>query len=275
MKHALHALLLVLVAVCVVALVPAAQEPAERDGEAAPWSPWHDALHALSPRDPLAYFEVAEEILDASQSAEAGDGEELRDLARQLFGLAGAIDPSGFGRSACLALADLAHDRSERERFQALANLLPGRDLLSIWSPRTTDEPVAPSDALALSEALGHYRQGRGNRALAVLQRHDTDRILDRFGHLLPGGPERFLEDCKHYTNGKKPTIFEGGIVRMLILESALLAGTERSWSGEVLLTAAQPLIEIDPDQLDQMLDADASRPYFVNGNFERMPADE
>ena len=262
------AVLVCAVASGVIAFAPAAQT----ENRAGPvWQPWREALCALNPSDPLAYIELAEDIVDAAHTADTRSANELRALARQLFGLAGALDSSAYGRSACLALAELATDESERERFFALAKLLPSRDVLASWLPSAGDEPVSPSVALALSEALGHYRQGQGNRALSLLQKHDMDAMLARFGDLLPGGPERFLEDCKHYTGGRKPTIFEGGIARMLILESALLAGTERSWAGEVLLTSAKPLIEIDPSRLDEMLGVDASRPYFVDGQWERV----
>jgi len=253
-----------------VAFAPAAQS----DGDApAAWKPWQTQLEALSPNNPLAYIELAEDMLDAAESAEMRTGNELRLLAQQLIALAGSIDSSGLGRSACLALAELSTDKFDRERFSALANLLPSRDVLSTWSPSARDEPISPSVALALSEALGYYRQGYGNRALSTLQRQDTEKVLARFGHLLPGGPQRFLEDCKHYVNAKKPPLFESDITRLLSLEAALLSNTERSWAGEMLLTGGTPLIEIDPDQLDEMLDVDVTRPYFVNGSFERVPA--
>ena len=240
----------------------------------AAWQPWSERLHALSPGDPLAYIEIAEEMVDSAQSAELRNATELRQLARHLFGLAGAIDPETFGRSACFALAAMSDDEQEKARFRMLADWLPGRDVLHSWTAAERDEKqVTPGMALALSEALGFYRQGHGNRALSLLEKHDLEAMLERFGDLLPGGPERFLEDCRHYTGGKKPTIFEGGIARMLILESALLSGTERSWAGEVLLTSARPLVEIDPAQLDEALGVDATKPYFVNGQWERVVA--
>jgi hypothetical protein len=260
-------------ALCVVAssVIELAAAPQEGNQASESWAPWRDELRALSPSDPLAYIELAEDMLDAAHTVDTRSGNELRQLAQQLFGRAGALDPSVYGRSACLALAELSSDKMERERFLALAKLLPSRDVLAAWSLGAHEQPVSPSVALALSEALGYYRQGLGNRALSTLQKHDTETVLERFGDLLPGGPDRFLEDCKHYVGGRKPTIFEDGIARMLILESALLAGTERTWAGEVLLTTAPPLIEIDPSRLDEMLGVDASRPYFVNGSWERV----
>lgn len=257
--------LLAAIAVTTLGLAPQAGDPV--------WEPWREQLEQLDPRHPLAYIELAEELADAAHTGGKERDAALRDLAKHLFALAGAIDPAKFGRSACLAIASMSEDRNERDRLLALADLLPGRDVFRAWAPTMEEEEaVSPTTALALSEALGYYRQGHGNRALALLDKHDLRPVLTRFGDLLPGGPERFLEDCKHYTGGRKPTIFEGGIARMLTLEAALLGGKERSWAGEVMLTGAAPLIEIDPANLDEMLEVDATRPYFVNGSFEASP---
>lgn len=246
---------------------------ATQDEAADGLQPWEGRLSALKPTEVSAYFELAEELVDASRFPETTNANELKTLAKQQYGLAGALDTATYGRSACLALADLTGDRLERERYLALAGLLPGRDVMATWSRQPGDETISPSDALVLSEALGWYRQGQGNRALSILQRASDGELLRKYGHLLPGGAERFLEDCKHYTNGKKPTLFEGSVARLLVLESALLAGSERSWSGEVMLSTAAPLIEIDPDRLDEMLGVDVTKPYYVNGAFARVPA--
>jgi hypothetical protein len=257
----------------ILALLPifaAAQDRGASSDEA--WRPWAQQLAALKPTDAEAYIYLAEELLDASLSMDTRSANELQQLARHLFGLAGALDPAGTGRSACLALADFTSDPRERERFLALAGLLPGRDVLATWTQQKERTTVSPTEALVFSEALGYFRNGQGNRALSLLQRETSVAALESLGHLLPGGAERFLEDCRHYTNGRKPTLFEAGVARMLVLEAALLAGTERSWSGEVLLSAASPLVEIDPDRLDEMLGVDAARPYFVDGTFVRTP---
>jgi len=235
------------------------------------WSAWEDALRALQPTEPFAYLKLAEEIDDAAAGSDGDERAELRALARQLYALAGSLDPQRLGRSACLALAVHELDALERDRLHALAELLPGLDVASQWRPADGEQTVPPSAAIVLCEAIGFYRQGQGNRSLSLLQRQHDGEVLRRYGHLLPSGAARFLEDCKHYTNGRKPTIFQAELARMLVLESALLAGTERSWSGEALLTAAAPLIEIDPDRLAESLGVDVTKAYFADGDFVRV----
>jgi hypothetical protein len=54
----------------------------------------------------------------------------------------------------------------------------------------------------------------------------------------------------------------------MLQFEAALLAGDNRSWAGDLLLTGGRPLIEVDPDRLDEALGVDASRPCYRQGKW-------
>ena len=51
----------------------------------------------------------------------------------------------------------------------------------------------------------------------------------------------------------------------MLRFESSILAGRERSWANEALLTGAPALIEVDPMQLQESLGVDASKPLYRN----------
>ncbi len=224
---------------------------------------WTDRLEALEPGNPIEYFELAEEVADAA----AGPADS--DLARQLFALAGVLDPSALGRSACLALADMEENELNRRRLLALAPLLGGGGIgqgpsLNPASPMAGMEEA--STLLAVTEALSHYRRGRGNKALDSLDEPGAMELLTNCGHLLHGGTDRFLEDCRLYKGQLRPSLSEEDILRMLRLEIALLGGDDRPWSSELLISRARPLIEVDPNQLEEALGVDASLPIYRAG---------
>jgi hypothetical protein len=223
---------------------------------------WRDRLQNLVPSQPLTYFELAEEIADAGTSPE-----EHR-LAQQLFGLAGALDPKRLGRSACLALADLEENSTQKQRLLAMASLLGEARI-----PRRASSTPAAANAvdrasLAFCEALGRYRKGQGAQALASLHKPGVEPLLARYGELLPGGAARFEEQCKSLRPQNRPALGPEELARQLRLEAALLAGDDRSWSGELLLNGSEPLIEVDPDRLEELLSVDPSKPLYRNGRW-------
>lgn len=226
---------------------------------------WTDRLAELRPSLPMAYFELAEEIAD-----EADDGEE-RALARHLFALAGVLDRDRLGRSACLALADLAEQEHDRRRLLALASLLGGRGIgqaASVPSGFGLSETLDPSTVLALTEAFSHFRRGQGPKALAALREPGAMELLTASGQYIPGGANRFLEECRSFRGRVRPHLSEADEVRMMRLEMALLAGSDRPWSSALLYGHGRPLIEVDPDRLEEMLGADGSRPLYRNGRW-------
>jgi hypothetical protein len=54
----------------------------------------------------------------------------------------------------------------------------------------------------------------------------------------------------------------------MLRFEAAILAGDGRSWTADLLLTEGRPLIEVDPDRMEEALGADGSMPCFRGGRW-------
>lgn len=223
---------------------------------------WEPGLAALAPTNPLAYFELAEEIADDHVD------EAQRDLARHLFALAGVLDPARLGRSASLALADMEDREHVKRQLLALAALLDERGGVAGWGQPDEATQISTSAAVAVGEALSYYRRGRGSRALAVLEKPGAMALLESVGDVLRGGAKRFVEDCKLYRGQRKPTLTEDDLRRMLQLEAAVLAGIDRAWSGELLLGRGRPLVEVDPDNLPQTLGVDASRPYYRRGRW-------
>ena len=214
---------------------------------------WEQRLESLTPSNPLAYFELAEEIADATED------EYHRNLARHLFALAGVLDQKSLGRSACLALADMESRIHRKKRLLALADLLDERGGSVGWVQTTQIMQINPRAAMAVSEALTHYRKGNGNLAISSLKKPGATKLLETTGGALRGGAQRFIEDCKLYRSGRSPMISNDDLLMMLQLEVALLAGDNRTWSADEMLTNGRPLLEVDPDNLQQTLSVDTS----------------
>jgi hypothetical protein len=225
---------------------------------------WDARLEKLRPSEPLAYYELAEEVADGAATTD-------RELARHLYALAGVLDPAHLGRSACLALSDLEENPAAKQRLLALASLL-GSGMETQLSSAPTIAATQPSveasaAALAVAEALSRYRRGQGGQALNALKKPAADELLKQNDRMLPGGYNRFMEDCKVY-KAQKPLLSADEVTRMLRLESALLAGVDRSWSTELLISGGAPLIEVDPGRLAESLGVDARKPLYRNGHW-------
>jgi hypothetical protein len=235
-------------------------------GQGAPAVDWTPRLEALVPESPMRYFELAEEVADAAEN----DAD--RSLARRLFALAGALEPERLGRSSCLALADLAESDAERQRLLALASLLRDEQA-GLFSPIEGEQSARePSTdvALALTRAFSYYRRGKGSQALAELRKPGVEELVTAHERLVRGGMTRFVEDCRLYRGNLRPSLSEEDVTRMLRLEVALLSGADRPWSAELLLNRGAPLIEVDPDRLDESLGIDAGRSVYRNGRWVR-----
>ncbi|MHC4101335.1 MAG: hypothetical protein ACYS15_01500 [Planctomycetota bacterium] len=258
------ALFVVLVAAATASWPQPEADVGGADGAAVGSVRWEQRLEALSPADPMAYFELAEEVADA-----AGDEAQVA-LARHLFGLSGALDPQRLGRSACLAVADLEPNEYARQRLLALAALLDRRPggLAAGQSGGVLD--IHPEAALAVSEAISFYRRGDGTRALKLLERPGAADLLEAWGGTaFRGGAKRFVEDCRLYRGSREPTLTDRDLTLMLRFEAAILAGVNRTWTGDLLLGEGRPLIEVDPDRIEEALGVDGSRPCYRGGRWE------
>jgi hypothetical protein len=231
-------------------------------------SDWEDIerrLADLRPEKPMEYFELGEDVADLAETAEQ------REIATQLFALAGLLDTVRLGRGACLALADLAREPNEKRRYLALAAALGQLGQSAMLDPGmpTSHEALSSSSAVdAVVEAFSFYRRGEGSRALSSLREPGAMDLLELIGNYLPGGKKRFLADCRHYGGRVGPSLTEAETTRMLRLEVALLAGEQRPWSGDLLLHRARPLIEVDPHHPEETLEMDPARPFYRRGRW-------
>lgn len=220
---------------------------------------WEFRLSALEPANPLDYFELGEEILDALP----GDVDAQR-LARQLFGTAGRLDRVGLGASAALAIATLTTDELERERLNAVAMMLD-------TDPKDVKltGPLPALDAetsLKLSEALGGFRSGRGQRLRSIMGDQSRRTILATFDDLLPGGIE-WLEEASRRTRSR-PDLSDRERVQMLRVEILILEMNQPQWSTEILGGFDEPLTEIRLDEIDELLGGDPGRPFWREGRW-------
>ena len=215
---------------------------------------WQTRLARLDPLRPLDYLELAEEVADAAKD------EDERDLARKLFGLAGALDTERLGRSAMLAIAALAGDLSTRARAEAAAELVGGqgtaRESLRVESVQLE----------ALTRSFSHYRRGDGRRALAALRQNGADALLDVVGARLPGGAQGYRDECTAMRASSAVVIDPDMVRRQLELELALRRGELRSLSLDVALRGDEPLVEIDLADPQALWGVDPSRPWWRDG---------
>lgn len=244
---------------------------------------WNARLEQLDPLRPMDYLELGEEVADGATSAEE------RSLARQLFGLAGALDSPRLGRSAMLAIAALAEDEPARVRARAAAELVGGRggagggaggrrvdgfgggDALvggRSSSAVGANDVLAEAQIEALSRSFSFYRRGDGRRALMALGQSGADALLDAIGPQLPGGAEAYRAECRAMRTGGAMPFDSEMIRRQLEIELALRRGEARELSLDVALRGDVPLLEIDLADPRALWGVDAARAWWRGGEW-------
>jgi len=246
-------------------------------------------LAALDGTDPMAYFELAEEVAI-----------ELRDdpgfaLARRLYVLAYETSRDREGvptltRSVCLGLSSLEEPQSDRRRWLlALAAL-------------QDDESVAGGDLWAdtidarraVAEALGAYRAQEYLKARTQMGRPHAARYLSKLE-----GEEKTLFDairkeiesepscptcrnartirsrsgtdsnrpeelCPTCLGNPGPRLTTSQYMDLLRAEIDLLDIESQTWSAQIDLDGGDPLREADPDQLARLYGVDPNATRFV-----------
>ncbi len=208
-------------------------------------------LERLSPSNPGAYFLLGEEAIDEGQL----------DLAIHLFVLAARMDGEHFGRSACLALAEIEKRRGrliEERDLRSLAGLLGDTertDSPDTLGLRSAEREYRRSAAL-LSAMLGFYRQGDGQKALAALELNDaTERLVKEFGRSF-GSIGRIISFCRNYP--RCPTCRNERIIKCPSCRGGAAPGQCSLCGGQHFivcnLCGGEPGEHISPADLDAML---------------------
>jgi len=204
-----------------------------------PPAPWVEArLSALRPERPVAYLELAEDLMDRAGGSASPEADRV--LARHLAALAGAIDIRGTGRSAALFLLEHAPLGADQSRLRAIASLLdPSAD-------RAVEAEERSDAAMALLQAFSHYRRGEGGRAKEWLERAGAAALLDRHATVLPGGSARFRAECDAMRQSGPPIVAPAQVEALHALVAAAAGGAPRSWSEAIVLDGAAPLPELN-----------------------------
>lgn len=288
-------------AAALVGLGPAPDRPAQPTNV----QPAADAadqarLAALRPDNPLAYFELAEEIADTAED------EPRAILARTLYVLAFELDrqKAGGGASslapAC-ALGIARIERLERDKrwLTAIAGAVDKRYALPDWnvgaSPSISDET-----AYKAATVLGLARAGEGREARRILDQPGVSDVLKRYERAIgntgqtgalsrlakymqqwpcsecgnarvvskPGekGPE--LRLCPTCRGNPGPKLDEEEYISQLRFEAALLNGIQRSWAAQVVVDQAAPLRDPDLNEVAPTFGVDPGKPYWDSGKW-------
>jgi len=249
-------------------------------------------LEALDPSRPMDYFTLAEEVAYELPFAEG------QQLARHLLVLAYELDRKspprrpGFGRSACLALADLATRPLERRWLLAMASLEEGGPGSGIdW--RIDEELSLGSDTgpYDMAVAYGWFRSEEFRRARELLARNDGIALLRRAGfdkdeaQLMmqrfraelearpscpqcrnervvrkPGDGRPTLDLCSICRGNPGPRLSADAFIQTVRLEALLLRATPRSWAAQSMIDGGQPLRDVDPGELAAFFKVDTTR---------------
>lgn len=222
--------------------LPKESAAAQKPGDGAPAAPpvRFDAslerrLVALDPSRPHEYLLLAEEV-----EARAAKAEE-RELARQLYGLAGALDPVRLGASAALAQANLAEGAADRARLLRLgAALRPS-------APATERDRTPPAAVMRFAPMLGAYRRGHGARVREFLANDEVAALVDLFGEHFEGGAAGFRNAVA--TLRDQPVETSARMLELMWIEEALLSagGEDEDIVADLIRSGGEPLAACDP----------------------------
>lgn len=224
-------------------------------------------LAALSPAQPRAYREYAEELSEMKVDPEA------RDTARRLFVIAANLDPAQEGRSALLGLANLARTPQEEAACRAAAYLcdpVHDRALLQPWQTAKL-EPAAATEAHdEVLRALVFARREDFTAARRIVetpkgkaQYAQIETIFPRKDFLAACGAGRLTEDQLRRLLSAE--------LALLRRESGVATAPETSttdWSR--VLRSPAGLAPVPSIQLDLLTEFDPRASVYRDGKWQR-----
>ncbi len=248
-------------------------------------------LAALDPSNPRAYFELAEEV--AYEIPSTGG----QTLARTLFVLAMELDRRsgdelGLAHGACLALADMTPDPTERRWLIAIARSVAVDHDAPAWTldEASTEDDQAP---IRLADAMAEFRAGRRQRIKRFVDRDQIERMLVRDGldagaaddvartlerdvrsppPSMAGG-ERTVRDPiergkvrAHPDNGGNPgpALNAEEMLLQLRAEAVLLGADPSSWAARALIDGGEPLRSIEPEEVGERYRVDVEAVFWT-----------
>lgn len=211
---------------------------------------WSTRLEALTAGDAGGYFELGEEVADAS------DSEGSRLLARQLFALAGAMTPEAYGASSALALAAL--DAHRREQWRAVAERFSEH-------VATSDLPdavrgVGSAVRGAVIEAIVQYRRGFGRRASERLKPPLVRALFESVMRSVPGGIAEFDRLASIHLKGEGTPLDAATIDALLRVEQALLQPRSDRWAVALALGGDDAIVDAPLGTAQEVFGVEAGR---------------
>jgi len=235
------------------AIAPAPPAAAPAPPESRPRDPIVSRLERLDPSRPFDYLELAETV-----HASARSGEDRR-LARDLYGLAGALDPAALGASAALGQAALAESAIDRSRLIRIAAALGG-------STRRESDSRDPSAAqMRFVQLLGAYRRGDGSRARDLVNSGDVAPIVETYGAIFEGGAAGFRNAVTALRD--RPLDSESRRLDSMFLEQSLLS-SGRSFASDLIRSNGEALAACDPLDPGPELGVDRTKAWWRDGRW-------
>ncbi|MEM8756232.1 MAG: hypothetical protein AAGF47_00430 [Planctomycetota bacterium] len=265
-----------------------------------------DRLAALSPDDPVAYFELGEEIADAASTPEE------RAVAQRLYVLSFSIASEGelhrwLLPSSCLALAAIEPGEERRAWLRALASLTDPRYTAAPAASGLELDAQAAAAALRLAEFVGLSRAGLGRLARDRLEDPAVQALAEQI-HIEPSSRSRPIAisrlrseaaiwPCPECANARTipdpddrrssviycptcrgdpgPLLTPKEFVGAVVLEAVLLEAGATSWSADLALGLDRPIRDPSPAELAAMYGVDTAARWFINGEWSASPADQ
>ncbi|PHS11260.1 MAG: hypothetical protein COA78_10135 [Blastopirellula sp.] len=154
-----------------------------------------ERLAKLSPANPAAYREYAEELAEKKLDPEA------RQMGIRLFLLAAYLDPNKLGSSSLLGMTALARTPEEAKKMRALAFLLDKAHDIQILAGTPTAQPMNTRDANDqkenVLEAVKLLRSGYRSQARQVLLKDGMEAAFRA------NAPNLTLEQCMEIVEGR------------------------------------------------------------------------
>ena len=185
-----------------------------------------ERLAGLSPENPSAYRDYAEELAEKKADPDA------RAAALRLYLIAAQLDPEKLGRSSLLGMTAVARTPLEERRMRAMSFLLdPAHDVRLLKEPGTTSAVSGgPGDAAGSQSLLSMIRllrKGQGLVARRTAERKESEAIFVQHGRGLT--QKDFLALCRQ----PQPLPPED-LARLIRLELALTdGGSAEETSGD------------------------------------------
>ncbi len=187
-------------------------------------------LAQLSPENPKAYREYAEELVEKASDPEAVE------TAARLFMIAAHLDPQKEGRSALLGMTPLMTDAQGVKRLRAMAYLTdPNHDAALLEGNLQATASGTPLDESMRDEVINvlqMLRKGERADARQQLQRDEIQAALQQ------GTSKITLQDCLALVQGNCPGCEQGKIPPYMM---------QKLVAAELELSTSETSMEVQP----------------------------